>query len=91
VVCTECGEIMESIGQNMFHCPRCGVLLNYPADGEVVRPKLVEHCREFSLALYPHQYAEWTEVGIADAIGLPGISAERAEEIEEGIADPETA
>lgn len=64
---------MEGIGYGMFHCPRCGTLLNCPVDGAVNVPALVERLRDFidTAEMGPVAEMLWNKLGIAESINTP--------------------
>ena len=90
MACPTCDHTLECFGidrgTQLFHCGRCGTVVEIEADGahHPHGPKLVERCREFRAARHPSfkaevgifgdpvLAAEWYRLGIAESINLPG-------------------
>lgn len=69
--CVTCGHTMEGIGHGMFHCPRCGTLINRVSDYASV-PALVGRCLSFKAAgLTDAQNLTWRQLGIEEATKMP--------------------
>lgn len=73
--CPTCSHTLHGIGYNMWHCSRCGTLVNCPTDGCVSVPALVGRCREFEKAIRGAEACcpsmAWQRLGVAEAIRLP--------------------
>jgi hypothetical protein len=70
--CPVCSHTLDGISHGMFHCPRCGTLVNCPAVGDVCVPALVRRCDDFARRLSPDRDAlllqRWHSLGIAESI-----------------------
>jgi hypothetical protein len=69
--CPTCDHTLEGIGHGMFHCPRCGTLINCPADGAIHVPALVARCRMFEPRLQDlckSIVESWCRLGIEESI-----------------------
>lgn len=73
--CPTCSHTMDGIGYGMFHCPRCGTLINCPTDGAVHVPALVIRCRRFGETIggvcAEHAF-RWKQLGVSESIDPPG-------------------
>ncbi len=73
--CPTCDHTLSGIGHGMFHCPRCGTLVNNPVEGACHVPALIRRCREFrrhmSADMDSLLIRRWTIIGIEDSVALP--------------------
>lgn len=72
--CPTCDATMELIGLGIFHCPRCGTVLNAGLLGAVVVPKLVGRCQQFQREMGEANAglkAAWAILGIREAVSRP--------------------
>lgn len=74
--CPSCDATMHNFGclvsgRPAFWCPRCGTLKT--CEGHVAAPDLPRRCRTFGLLLgrSPVLLAEWTRLGVAEAVAAP--------------------
>lgn len=70
--CPTCGHTMACITSGVYHCERCGTLINcHVISGQSVIPKLVERCRNFFQTATPRGWEpDWDMMSIAESINL---------------------
>jgi tRNA(Ile2) C34 agmatinyltransferase TiaS len=80
VSCPTCDHTLSGIGYGVFHCHRCGTLVNHPVDGCVYVPAVVQRCRKFRVSLrsmakgstVAHDLvSDWRQLGLDEATERP--------------------
>jgi hypothetical protein len=76
MACPTCDHTMQSIGNQLFWCPRCGTLKDRHAETASGVPTLVGRCRDFQETIYgdcAEHMDQWHKTGIRESINPPGM------------------
>lgn len=81
MACPTCDHMMQGVGYGIFHCQRCGTMIN--PGGSVTMPALVTRLREFERQWigndeYPPLTKEWRTAGFAESINVPSARTQRS-------------
>lgn len=72
MACPTCDDVQRCVGPLMLWCPRCGTWVDEsPSCPTVLKPALVNRCREFQKTMNDEQMDVWDFYDIPDCLNLP--------------------